>query len=111
VDERRDLAQDVHLEPHLVGEVVVEIRIRGIRLEGAARLRDRPVDEPEVELDHPHRGGIELAAVLLLVAIIVAIALTLRKRKDTKYQDPAKQAVVKRSERVRLVSMQSEKKE
>jgi len=53
----------------------------------------------------------ELAAVLLLVAIIVAIALTLRKRKDTKYQDPAKQAVVKRSERVRVVSMPSEKKE
>jgi NADH-quinone oxidoreductase subunit J len=54
---------------------------------------------------------LELAAVLLLVAIIVAIALTLRKRKDTKYQDPAKQAAVKRSERVRLVSMASEKKE
>jgi len=53
----------------------------------------------------------ELAAVLLLVAIIVAIALTLRKRKDTKYQDPAKQVAVKRSERVRLVSMPSEKRD
>jgi NADH-quinone oxidoreductase subunit J len=53
----------------------------------------------------------ELAAVLLLVAIIAAIALTLRKRKDTKYQDPARQVLVKRSERVRLVSMQAEKKE
>jgi NADH-quinone oxidoreductase subunit J len=52
---------------------------------------------------------LELAAVLLLVAIIVAIALTLRKRKDTKYQDPARQAAVKRSDRVRLVSMPSEK--
>jgi NADH-quinone oxidoreductase subunit J len=47
----------------------------------------------------------ELAAVLLLVAIVAAIALTMRRRKDTKYQDPAKQVVVKRSERVRLVSM------
>ncbi|HEX9193750.1 MAG TPA: NADH-quinone oxidoreductase subunit J [Burkholderiales bacterium] len=53
----------------------------------------------------------ELAAVLLLVAIIVAIALTLRKRKDTKYQDPAKQVMVRRSERVRLVSMPAEKRE
>jgi NADH-quinone oxidoreductase subunit J len=53
----------------------------------------------------------ELAAVLLLVAIIVAIALTLRKRKDTKYQDPVKQVAVKRSERVRLVSMPAEKKD
>ena len=52
---------------------------------------------------------LELAAVLLLVAIIVAIALTLRKRKDTKYQDPARQIAVRRSERVRLVSMPSEK--
>ncbi|HLQ02158.1 MAG TPA: NADH-quinone oxidoreductase subunit J [Burkholderiales bacterium] len=53
----------------------------------------------------------ELAAVLLLVAIIVAIALTLRKRKDTKYQDPARQVAVRRSERVRLVSMPAEKNE
>jgi len=54
---------------------------------------------------------LELAAVLLLVAIVVAIALTLRKRKDTKYQDPARQVAVKRGHRVRLVSMPSEKKE
>ena len=54
---------------------------------------------------------LELAAVLLLVAIVVAIALTLRKRKDTKYQDPAKQVAVRRGDRVRLVSMRSEKKE
>ena len=52
---------------------------------------------------------LELAAVLLLVAIVVAIALTLRKRKDTKYQDPSKQVAVRRSDRVRLVSMPSEK--
>jgi NADH-quinone oxidoreductase subunit J len=54
---------------------------------------------------------LELAAVLLLVAIIVAIALTLRKRKDTKYQDPARQVAARRSERVRLVSMPTEKKD
>ena len=54
---------------------------------------------------------LELAAVLLLVAIIVAIALTLRKRKDTKYQDPVRQISVRRSDRVRLVSMSAEKKD
>ncbi|MCU0898631.1 MAG: NADH-quinone oxidoreductase subunit J [Burkholderiales bacterium] len=53
----------------------------------------------------------ELAAVLLLVAIVAAIALTMRRRKDTKYQDPAKQVAVKRSERVRLVSMPAEKQD
>jgi NADH-quinone oxidoreductase subunit J len=53
----------------------------------------------------------ELASVVLLVAIIAAIALTMRKRKDTKYQDPAKQIGVKRADRVRMVSMPSENKE
>jgi NADH-quinone oxidoreductase subunit J len=53
----------------------------------------------------------ELAAVVLLVAIIAAIALTMRKRKDTKYQNPSKQIAVKREDRVRLVSMPSEKRE
>jgi NADH-quinone oxidoreductase subunit J len=51
----------------------------------------------------------EIAAVVLLVAIIAAIALTLRRRKDRRYQDPATQARVRREERVRLVSMQAEK--
>src|SRR3990170_2935163 len=36
----------------------------------------------------------ELAALVLLVAIIAAIALTLRRRKDTKYQDPGRQVRV-----------------
>ncbi|KAB2313537.1 NADH-quinone oxidoreductase subunit J [Betaproteobacteria bacterium SCN2] len=51
----------------------------------------------------------ELAAVILLVAIVAAIALTMRKRKDTKYIDPAKQVAVKRADRVRLVKMPAEK--
>jgi len=53
----------------------------------------------------------ELAAVVLLVAIVSAIALTLRRRKDSKYIDPAAQVRVKRSDRLKIVSMPSEKKE
>ena len=53
----------------------------------------------------------ELAAVILLVAIVAAIALTLRRREGTKHQDPSKQISVKRADRVRMVSMPSEKKE
>ena len=53
----------------------------------------------------------EIAAVILLVAIIAAIALTMRKRPETtKYQDPAEQVLVKRSDRIRLVKMPAEKK-
>ena len=51
----------------------------------------------------------EIAAVILLVAIVAAIALTLRHRKDTKYVDPAQQLKVRRKDRVRMVSMPSEK--
>jgi len=51
----------------------------------------------------------EIASVILLVAIVAAIALTLRNRKDSKYIDPADQIKVKRSDRVRIVSMASEK--
>ena len=50
----------------------------------------------------------EIAAVLLLVAIIAAIALTLRRRKDSRSQDPAAQVRARRADRVRLVSMPSE---
>ncbi|MDA8128920.1 MAG: NADH-quinone oxidoreductase subunit J [Betaproteobacteria bacterium] len=49
----------------------------------------------------------ELAAVILLVAIVAAIALTLRRRKDSKYIDPAQQVRVKRGDRLRIVKMQS----
>ena len=51
----------------------------------------------------------EIAAVILLVAIIAAIALTLRRRKDARGQDPSQQARVRREDRVRLVTMPSEK--
>ena len=52
----------------------------------------------------------ELAAVILLVAIVAAIALTLRRRKDSKFIDPAEQVKVRRNDRLRIVKMQAEKK-
>src|SRR5262245_38767785 len=51
----------------------------------------------------------EIAAVLLLVAIIAAIALTLRKRKDSRSQAVSEQLRARREDRVRLVSMPAEK--
>ena len=51
----------------------------------------------------------ELAAVILLVAIVAAIALTLRRRKDSKYINPAEQVKVKRSDRLRIIKMDSVK--
>lgn len=50
---------------------------------------------------------LEIAAVILLVAIIAAIALTLRERKDSKSQNPSEQVRVKGTDRVSLVKMKS----
>jgi NADH-quinone oxidoreductase subunit J len=49
----------------------------------------------------------ETAAVILTVAVIAAIMLTLRKRENTRYQNPARQVAVKASERIRIVKMES----
>jgi len=51
----------------------------------------------------------EIAAVILLVAIVAAIALTLRGRKKTRYIDPARQIEVRREDRVRIVKMPAER--
>ena len=48
---------------------------------------------------------VEIAAVILLVAMIAAIALTLRKRKDSKAISPSDQVHVRAADRVQLVSM------
>ena len=76
---------------------------------------EAPVDPRVAELGNTRMLGIEiythylyplqLAAVLLLVAIIAAIALTLRKRKDSKHMDPGEQVKARKADRVRLVKM------
>jgi NADH-quinone oxidoreductase subunit J len=50
----------------------------------------------------------ELASVVLLVAIVAAIALTLRQRKDSKYISPADQINIRREDRIRMVNLRSE---
>lgn len=49
----------------------------------------------------------EIAGAILVVAIIAAIALTLRQQRQTKYVRPETQIRVRRNERVRLVKMKS----
>ena len=52
----------------------------------------------------------EIAAVILLVAIVAAISLTHRRRMTTKYQNPSEQVTVKKADRLKVVSMPSEEK-
>jgi len=51
---------------------------------------------------------LQVAGAILLVAIVAAIALTLRQRKDARHQSPAQQVAVRRSDRLTVVQMPSE---
>ena len=51
------------------------------------------------------------AAVILLVAIVAAITLTMRRRPGLKVQDISKQVAVRAKDRVRIVKMDAEKKQ
>ena len=85
-------------------------------LMGGFRLTDAPVLDPALaKLGNTRLLGIEIytkylyplqiAAVLLLVAIIAAIALTLRRRKDSRSQDVSMQVRAKKADRLRIVKM------
>jgi NADH-quinone oxidoreductase subunit J len=50
----------------------------------------------------------EIAAVILTLAIVAAVALTLRRRPNVRTQDPAKQAAVRKDDRLRLVDLPTE---
>jgi NADH-quinone oxidoreductase subunit J len=52
----------------------------------------------------------ELAAMLLLVAIVAAISLTMRRRQGLKYQDISRQVSVRAADRVRIVKVEAEKR-
>jgi NADH-quinone oxidoreductase subunit J len=101
----------------LVG-VIIALEMAAVLLPGF-RLIDAPTaDAAAMEMGNTKLLGIEiytkylyplqLAAVILLVAIIAAIALTLRKRKDSKYTDPSDQLRARKADRVRLVKMKPE---
>jgi NADH-quinone oxidoreductase subunit J len=83
---------------------------------GGFRLTDAPVASAELaKLGNTKALGIEvyskylyplqIAAVLLLVAIIAAISLTLRRRKDSRALDPSVQVRAKKADRLRIVPM------
>ena len=97
------------------GIMVLEmISVLANRIWGAGGPRRLPADysntrELGLVLYTQYAFAFEIAAVILLVAIIAAIALTLRQRKDSRHQDPSEQVKARREDRVRLVSMPAEK--
>lgn len=67
------------------------------------------VEEVGLELFTHYVYPFEIAAVILLVAIVAAISLTLRKRPENRTMDASKQINVNAAERIRVVSMKAEK--
>ncbi len=61
-----------------------------------------------IELFTKYVYAVEIAGVLLLVAIVAAIALTLRDRRETRYQNPGDQVLVRRNDRLRVLKIASE---
>ncbi|MFT3665333.1 NADH-quinone oxidoreductase subunit J [Piscinibacter sp.] len=82
--------------------------VRSAPLPDAAELQLGNTKLLGIEIYTRYLYPLQIAAVLLLVAIIAAIALTLRRRKDSKYVDPAEQVRVKKADRVRIVKMKAE---
>jgi NADH-quinone oxidoreductase subunit J len=98
----------------LVGAVIA-LEMALVLMRGFNLSRAPVPTAKEVELGNTKLLGIEvytdylyplqIAAVLLLVAIIAAIALTLRARKDSRHLDPAIQVRAKKADRIRIVKL------
>jgi NADH-quinone oxidoreductase subunit J len=97
--------------------VVIALEMAAVLLTGF-QLKEAPVLDAQarqmgntkmlgIEIYTQYLYPLQIAAVLLLVAIIAAIALTLRRRKDSKYINPAEQVLAKKADRVRLVKMKA----
>jgi NADH-quinone oxidoreductase subunit J len=100
----------------LIGMLSYVIWVRDLGIEMMARPERAPADYDNTgalgrlmytEYVYPF----EIAGIILLVGIVAAISLTMRRRGGTKHQDPSQQVQVRREDRVRLVDIPSERKE
>ncbi len=109
-----------HLPLALVVAIVMAVEIFIVQGTGRFSLEHYPAPPPQLEgysntadlgsvLYTVYMYPFEVAAVILLVAIIAAIGLTMRKRPDTKYQDPSKQVRIRKGDdRIRVIKMEAE---
>ena len=106
--------------------IVLLMAIELMLLEMAFLLMSRPFDAPSPSGGPSSQPGysnikelgrllytdyvfpFEIAAIILLVAIVAAIALTMRGRKDSKAQDPSQQVLVKSRDRLKIIKMDAE---
>jgi len=100
----------------LTGMMVYVIYVRKLGIE----MMERPERAPA---DYDNTGALgqlmyteyvypfEIAGIILLVGIVAAIGLTMRRREGTRHQDPAKQVQARAEDRVRLVDIKSDRED
>jgi NADH-quinone oxidoreductase subunit J len=107
-----------HFPVALVVGVVIALEMAAVLIPGFYVSEARPLSAAALKLGNTKLLGVEvytsylyplqIAAVLLLVAIIAAISLTLRARKDSKHVHPSEQVKATKADRLRIVSMKPE---
>ena len=107
-----------HFPVALLVGVVIALEMAAVLIPGFFVSEARPLSAAELKLGNTKALGVDvytnylyplqIAAVILLVAIVAAISLTLRTRKDSKRMDPSEQVKARKADRVRLVSMKPE---
>ena len=100
----------------MVIELVQLIWLRSQGIEGSLEFSPNPegynnTRELGAVLYTEHVYAFEIAAVILLLAIVAAITLTMRKRPGLKQQNISKQVAVRAKDRIRIVKMDAEKKQ
>jgi NADH-quinone oxidoreductase subunit J len=100
----------------MVGELVQLIWLRSQGIEGSLEFAPNPegynnTKELGAVLYTEHVYAFEIAAVILLLAIVAAITLTMRKRPGLKQQNISRQVAVRAKDRIRIVKMDAEKKQ
>ena len=97
-------------------ELINVIWLRGKLSDNATGFTPAPAGYSNTEalgaiLYTEHVFAFEIAAVILLLAIIAAITLTMRRRPGLKVQDISRQVSVRAKDRIRIVKMDAEKKQ
>jgi len=97
----------------IVAQMIFLIRVKWTGTQSSASPVPKPAEYSNTEelgraMYTDYLFQFEVAAVILLVAIIAAIALTMRRRPETKYQAPSQQVQIQKADRLRVVSMNSE---
>ena len=97
----------------VVAQIATVVYVRKLGLEDAAIVQPKPEGYSNTAelgqlLYTQYLWPFEIAAVVLLVAIVAAITLTMRRRPGQKIQDVAKQVAVRAQDRIRVVKMDAE---